>query len=82
MVGEAILSLDSLRCSLHASAIETELRKRKGVIGVELNDVTGTVRVVFDPALITAKIIRDCLNALCYSKDEGEEKAARLRRTT
>jgi hypothetical protein len=63
--GEAIFSIDILGCSHCTSIMETELRQLTGILGVELNNVAGTLRVSFDPSKTTSDAIRHYLKDLC-----------------
>lgn len=50
-------------------------------MSVELNDAAGTVRVKFDPSVITSDIIRNHLKQLCQTTELKTEpvEAARNR---
>jgi len=67
-IGEAIFSLDILGCTHCTAIMEAELRRLAGIVSVELNNVTGTLRVNFDPSKTTSEAIRYYLTELCQVK--------------
>ena len=73
MLGEAIFSLYTLRCSHCSSFMESELRELPGIVSVELNDAAGTVIVRFDPRATTTETIRNYLRELCQAVEPRVE---------
>ena len=56
----AIFSLNNVTCLAHQQ-IESKLKLLHGVVAVNVNHVTDTVSVKFDPTMIRGEYIRDYL---------------------
>lgn len=68
---EAIFSLFTLGCSGCSGIIERKLKKLNGIKDVNVNYITDTVQVNYDPRRVTTEEIRDFLKKLGYDVMES-----------
>jgi copper chaperone CopZ len=69
---EAILSLFNLGCSSCPSIIEERLRKLHGIKNVNVDYVTDTVVVGYDPSRLTTDDIRAFMKKVSHDVAEAE----------
>ena len=69
---EAILSLFNLGCSSCPGIIEGRLRKLHGIKNVNVDFVTGTVVVGYDPSRLTTDDIRAFMKKVSHDVAEAE----------
>jgi copper chaperone CopZ len=60
-IGIAIFSLYNIGCSSYLATIERKLKRLPGIKSVDVNHVTDTVSVNFNPAKISQDDIRNCM---------------------
>ena len=72
VTAEAIFSLFNLGCSSCSRMIEERLRKLHGITNVNVNYVTDTVAVGYDPTRLTTDDIRAFMKKVGHDASEAE----------